>query len=187
MRLCPAPLFSLASSPTEVARLAAATSLPTHASALCTDACALFALYIYHLVRSPLPTPAERKHAVLDPQFTLIGDDARAAVKRHPVIEAIRLGKGWRGLPSEEIRTSGFVVHTLQAALWALDSFATFEEGMMALLPLGDDVDTVCAVYGQIAGACYGLEDIPARWRDGLARKEMFEGLRDRMVAKLFA
>ena len=42
----------------------------------------------------------------------------------------------------------------------------------MLLLPLGEDVDTVCAVYGQLAGACFGYENIPARWINKLQEKE---------------
>jgi ADP-ribosyl-[dinitrogen reductase] hydrolase len=43
---------------------------------------------------------------------------------------------------------------------------------MMLLLPLGEDVDTVCAVYGQIAGACFGYENIPSRWINKLQQKQ---------------
>jgi ADP-ribosyl-[dinitrogen reductase] hydrolase len=53
---------------------------------------------------------------------------------------------------------------------------------MMALLSMGSDVDTVCAVYGQIAGACYGVEAIPARWKDGLAQKALIGSFADRLV-----
>lgn len=45
----------------------------------------------------------------------------------------------------------------------------------MAILPLGSDVDTVGAVYGQLAGACFGLESIPQRWLDKLQKREMLD------------
>jgi ADP-ribosyl-[dinitrogen reductase] hydrolase len=48
---------------------------------------------------------------------------------------------------------------------------------MLKLLPLGNDVDTVCAIYGQIAGACYGLEAIPAMWLDDLKPREMLDNV----------
>jgi ADP-ribosyl-[dinitrogen reductase] hydrolase len=156
MRLCPVPLLYTQSTPSEVAAMARASSLPTHASPLCTGACALFALYIYHLVRSDLPTPAERKHAVLDPDFDVL-EGADKSVLAHPTIESIRRGGGWRGLPRDQIKTTGFVISTLQAALWALDTFNTFEEGMMALLTMGADVDTV-------RWTCLKGGLIPSRW-----------------------
>lgn len=135
MRLCPAPLLSLHLRPSEVAQLARETSLPTHASRQCQDSCALFALYIYHLIHSDLPTPAARKRAVLDPTFI--------DIPLHPEVDGIRRGYGWRGKKRDEISTSGFVLDTLRAALWALDTFSSFEDGMMQLLGMGSDVDTV--------------------------------------------
>jgi ADP-ribosyl-[dinitrogen reductase] hydrolase len=146
MRLCPVPLLFLKSSPLQIAELARATSLPTHASPLCIGSCALFALYIYHLVHSTLPTAKERKLAVLNPDFDLLGGADSPSYLLKPEIEAIRKGDGWRGLNREEIRTSGFVIHTLEAALWALDTFDSFEEGMMVLLKMGKDVDTVSLI-----------------------------------------
>jgi ADP-ribosyl-[dinitrogen reductase] hydrolase len=58
---------------------------------------------------------------------------------------------------------------------------------MLLLLPLGEDVDTVCAIYGQFAGALYGMEGIPARWLDALQRRnvldEIFVGLVDEAMS----
>jgi ADP-ribosylglycohydrolase len=146
MRLCPVPLLFLKSSPLQVAEMAKATSLPTHASPLCISSCALFALYIHHLVHSTLPTAKERKLAVLNPDFDLLGGATKPSFHLNEKTEAIRKGDGWRGVDREEVRTSGFVIHTLEAALWALDSFDSFEEGMMALLKMGEDVDTVSSL-----------------------------------------
>jgi ADP-ribosyl-[dinitrogen reductase] hydrolase len=146
MRLCPAPLLYINSQPWEVADIAQRTSLPTHGSYLCTGSCALFALYIYHFVHSTLPTPAERKQSILSPDFDLLKGTDKPTYLRNPRIEAIRIGEGWRGLPRNKIRTSGFVIHTIQAALWALSTFDTFEQGMLALMEMGEDVDTVSFV-----------------------------------------
>lgn len=49
------------------------------------------------------------------------------------------------------------------------------DQGVMLLLPLGDDVDTVCAVYGQLAGALYGFENIPRRWLDKLQQRKVLD------------
>jgi ADP-ribosyl-[dinitrogen reductase] hydrolase len=143
MRLCPVPLLLLQSSPAQTAEMARATSLPTHASPLCIGSCALFALYIHHLANSNLPTARERKLAVLSPDFDLMGGVEKPAYLSNPRIEAIRRGESWRGTPREQVRTTGFVIHTLEAALWALHSFNSFEEGMITLLKMGGDVDTV--------------------------------------------
>ena len=53
---------------------------------------------------------------------------------------------------------------------------------MLKLLPLGSDVDTVCAIYGQLAGALYGMEAIPDRWLNALQRKDVLEKVFDTLV-----
>lgn len=63
---------------------------------------------------------------------------------------------------------SGFVVHTLETALMAFYRYDNFEDGLLSLIALGNDTDTVGAVYGQIAGAFYGYDGIPLRWRENL-------------------
>ena len=68
-----------------------------------------------------------------------------------------------------DIRGSGFVVHSLEAALWAFWSTDDFRDGCLAAVNLGEDADTTGAVFGQLAGAVYGEEGIPSGWRDRLA------------------
>jgi ADP-ribosyl-[dinitrogen reductase] hydrolase len=65
------------------------------------------------------------------------------------------------------------VLDTLTCALWALHESGTFEEGLLMAVNLGGDADTVGAVYGQVAGAVYGLNTIPQRWLDGLCDEEL--------------
>ena len=64
----------------------------------------------------------------------------------------------------DEVNNSGWAVSTLQAALWAFETTSTFEDGLIAAVNLGGDADSIGAVYGQIAGAFYGFDAIPARW-----------------------
>ena len=83
-------------------------------------------------------------------------------------IRSIAAGS-WRGKERNEIRSSGYVVHTLEAALWATDRSTTFEEAILLAANLGDDADTVAAVTGQLAGAIWGANAVPQNWRDQLA------------------
>ena len=64
-----------------------------------------------------------------------------------------------------EIRASGYVVHTLEAALWAFHNSDNFRDGALLAVNLGGDADTTGAVFGQIAGAYYAVDGIPAAWR----------------------
>jgi len=75
----------------------------------------------------------------------------------------------WRGKVRDEIRSTGYVVDTLEAALWAVGTSSSFEEAVLKAVNLGDDADTVGAVAGQIAGAIWGYSNIPDRWRRRLA------------------
>ena len=74
-----------------------------------------------------------------------------------------------------QIRGSGYVVHTLEAALWAFHGTDNFRDGALKIVNLGEDADTTGAVYGQIAGAFYGVDGIPAEWREKLAMRDLIE------------
>ena len=70
------------------------------------------------------------------------------------------------------MRGGGYVIDALEAALWALRTTSSFEEGVLAAVNLGDDADTTAAIYGQLAGAHYGLDGIPARWRERVHQRD---------------
>ena len=78
-------------------------------------------------------------------------------------IENLRLGK-WINKSPAMLMTTGYVVTTLEAAMWTFHHKDTFESGAKYILHLGGDADTIGAVYGQIAGAHYGFSEIPERW-----------------------
>ncbi len=81
-------------------------------------------------------------------------------------------------LPSEDdIQSSGYVVSTLEAAVWCLLTTENYSDCILRAVNLGDDTDTVAAVAGGLAGVMYGMEGIPDKWYEGLIRKEMIEEL----------
>jgi ADP-ribosylglycohydrolase len=59
-----------------------------------------------------------------------------------------------------------------------------FREGALLAVNLGDDADTTSAVYGQLAGAFYGEDNIPAAWRDTIAQRELILGLADKLFTQ---
>ena len=67
------------------------------------------------------------------------------------------------------INPSGYVVHSMEAALYCLHTTESFEEGCLKAANLGGDADTIAAIYGQIAGAYYGEQGIPKPWRQRVA------------------
>lgn len=76
-----------------------------------------------------------------------------------------------------EIRSSGYIVHTLEAALWCLLNTNTYAECVLKAVNLGDDTDTVGAVAGGLAGIYYGADKIPKEWLTALAKKQYIEEL----------
>ena len=70
---------------------------------------------------------------------------------------------------------NGYVVKSLEAALWAFHDAQDFREAVLRAVNLGDDADTTGAVCGQLAGAYWGESGIPKEWREGLVRKDMIE------------
>lgn len=103
---------------------------------------------------SDLTHCSSKVRAVCD-RFALILDDH---------MDGLRTTKRSIYSTREEVNNSGWAVSTLEAALWAFDSTATFADGLIAAVNLGGDSDSIGAVYGQIAGAYYGFDAIPKRW-----------------------
>ena len=86
-----------------------------------------------------------------------------------PKIDVIAMGSFKDKVPPV-IRGTGYVVDSLEAAVWAFHSGSSFEEGCLLAVNLGDDADTTGAIYGQLAGAYYGESSIPHPW---LSKLEM--------------
>ena len=85
-------------------------------------------------------------------------------------------------LPEAEIRSSGYVVDTLEAALWCLLNTDNYRDCILKAVNLGEDTDTVAAVAGGLAGIRYGLSGIPAAWLDGLQNMQMLEECCERLA-----
>lgn len=76
-----------------------------------------------------------------------------------------------------DLPAGGYVVETLEAALWAFATTDNFKEGCLKAVNLGNDAGTTGAVYGQLAGAFYGILEIPASWLEVLALRETIQKL----------
>ena len=72
----------------------------------------------------------------------------------------------------DQIRSSGYVIDTLEAALWAVWHTDNFKDAILLAANLADDADSVAATAGQLAGALYGLSGIPAEWVDKIVDKD---------------
>lgn len=85
-------------------------------------------------------------------------------------------------LDVEQIQSSGYVLHTLEASIWCLLTTTTYKEAVLRAVNLGGDTDTTAAVTGGLAGLLYGHEAIPEEWIEQIARKEDIEDLSERLA-----
>jgi len=91
------------------------------------------------------------------------------------------LAKDFRETNEAEIRSSGYVVDTLEAAIWCLTNTKSYKDCVLMAVNLGDDTDTVAAVAGGLAGLYYGSGDIPIEWAAKIVRKDYIEELSDKL------
>jgi len=88
-------------------------------------------------------------------------------------------------LPIEDIRSSGYVVDTLEASLWCLLNSSSYAQAVLKAVNLGGDTDTTAAVTGGLAGIYYGVENIPFEWIEQIARQEDIMDLATRLAASV--
>ena len=84
---------------------------------------------------------------------------------------------GFHRATEEDIVSDGYVVHSLEAAIYCLYNTATYKECVLKAVNLGDDTDTIAAIAGGLAGAMYGYDAIPEEWRKALLKREYIEDL----------
>ena len=83
---------------------------------------------------------------------------------------------------SWESETSGYIVHGLRLAVHGLLDFPSFKDATLAIANMGGDSDTNAAIYGQLGGAYFGIEAIPASWRSTLHQGEEIDALARALV-----
>jgi ADP-ribosyl-[dinitrogen reductase] hydrolase len=164
MRLAPVPLF-FARHPEKAMHLSGKSSRTTHGLTVCVDACR----YLGALLVGALN--GVNKEELLRDRFSPV-PDYWERFPLDPQIEEIALGS-FRFRYPPEIKGTGYVVKSLEAALWALYHSKSFQEGCLLAVNLGEDADTTGAVYGQLAGALYGEDEIPLTWRKKLTQHDL--------------
>lgn len=180
MRLAPVPM-RYASDPAVAITLSGESSRTTHGARTAIDACR----YMGALILGALY--GEEKDRILSDSYSPVPGYWRE-YPPDPEVEQIMAGS-FKRLEPPEIKGSGYVVRSLEAALWALHRSGSFREAVLLAANLGDDADTTAAVCGQLAGAYYGLESaentqgIPAAWLNKLAHRDLIDGFARKLYA----
>lgn len=165
MRVLPAAL--VAENREQAILMAKESSLITHPHVRCVEACIAYCEVVWQALQD---TGKEglvsvfARHEFTDPVLK----DRFAPYKKL---------SAWTSVREDSVRSTGYVVDSLEAALWAFFSTDSFEAGAVRAVNLGDDADTIGAIYGGVAGTFYGFEGIPVRWLSGMKRKDLIEGV----------
>jgi len=101
----------------------------------------------------------------------------------HPEVAVVAAGSFKHRNPPD-IRGTGYVVQSLEAALWAFHGTDNFRDGCLAAVNLGDDADTTGAIYGQIAGAFYGEAALPEAWLEPLTLRDEIATLAEKLMER---
>jgi ADP-ribosylglycohydrolase len=172
MRLAPVPLF-FARDPQQAIEKSGDSSRTTHGAVEAVDACR----YLGGLIAGAVSGVG--KDELLSADYAPVAGYWR----QHPLspeIAEIAAGS-FKHREPPQIKGLGYVVKSLEAAVWAFHKTATFRDGALLAVNLGNDADTTGAVYGQLAGAYYGETDIPSAWLTKLAMRDVIETMAEQL------
>ena len=157
----------------------------THAHPRSKMACGIYAFVLWSLLDNE--RPHGKKEAIR------VGlRNARRYYGKHPEFQhfALKLCRQiadidhiwedpdtYHGAKVDDIISDGYVVHTLEAAIWCLFITNSYKDCVLNAVNLGDDTDTIAAIAGGLAGAMYGYDSIPSEWRNVLLKRDYIEEL----------
>jgi ADP-ribosylglycohydrolase len=175
MRLAPIPMYLLHDA-ARAKDVAATMSRTTHASVEAVDACRYMTGIMIGALRGE-----SKEHLLSDLYSPVYNYWFFQQSVLTPRIDAIARGE-YKHKEAKDLPASGYVVDTLEAALWCFYKTGDFREGAKLAVSLGNDTDTTAAVYGQLAGAYYGQEAIPESWREKIAQRAVIEYLAEGLL-----
>jgi ADP-ribosylglycohydrolase len=172
MRLAPVPLF-YHDSPRRAIEYSGLSSKTTHGADEAIDTCRYLGALIVGALKG------KSKETLLSQRY----EPEKEIWREKPLVDKVDAVAGGSFKYSEPpvIMAQGTAVKTLEAALWAFSKGSSFEEGSLLAVNLGDDSDTVGAVYGQLGGVYYGIEKIPTEWLIGLSNIEIIESIAEKL------
>ncbi|PGH27714.1 hypothetical protein AJ80_00501 [Polytolypa hystricis UAMH7299] len=157
-------------------RAAREQSAITHPATACVEACALYTDLMGRVMKGE--TKAQLAQAVTS--FPITHRTLAERLSKYPSLS------DWQSQTDDHIRSSGWVIDTLEVALWAFFKYPDWKDGALAVVNLGGDSDTAGAIYGALAGAFCGVEEIPTEWVEVMQNRELIERVADG-VANLVA
>jgi ADP-ribosyl-[dinitrogen reductase] hydrolase len=167
MRLAPIPMYYFPDLQ-KTLHFAGESSKTTHGAQECMEACRIFAEMLFRALSG-----MGKDEILLDTTVQIAS----------PSIRDIASGT-YRQKGISQIEGTGYVVKSLEAALWCFDQTSTFESAVLKAVNLGDDADTTAAICGQIAGAFYGESNIPVKWLERIHTRVEITNMADQLSRK---
>ena len=172
MRIHPFSLFAIAKGMTlgKSLDIVREGSVLTHAHPRSIYGCGIYSMVLWDILRgadkSQIPSAIENAAVLFDGIYPEESDHYEWAFYKKLFTKT-----------ENEISGSGYVVNTLEAALWCLLTTNSYKECVLKAVNLGEDTDTVAAIAGGLAGALYGYDSIPQEWKDILIKRDYLESL----------
>jgi len=176
MRIAPVAIYYRHSLKTAM-EMAAKSSYTTHGLKVCADACMLYTGLIVGALHGM------SKETLLARNYFAVLQSLLPAYRFEPEVCEVMEGS-YKTKSRDAIKSGGYVIDTMEAALWAFYHTESFDRGVLQAVNLGHDADTVGAVYGQLAGAFYGIEGIGEVYVDGLIKRGEIKEISDRLFLK---
>lgn len=180
MRILPVSIYTAGRSHNEIIGAACEASRITHAHMRSQMACCLYSLLVDHLLHGLSPLAAYETICREAPEI-FTSDQWGSELEHFSRI----LHGSLMNLTEDQIQSSGYVVHTLEASIWCILHYDNFAATVLAAVNLGSDTDTTAAVAGGLAGIYYGRENIPSKWINRLARWKDIQDLTGQFIKRL--
>ncbi|KAJ5633399.1 ADP-ribosylation/Crystallin J1 [Penicillium lividum] len=147
----------------------------THPALACVEACQAYTDLMCWAMRGQSKTQLCQRLV----EFTFTHPALVERLTRHKSVS------DWSSRTDTEIKSSGWVVDTLECALWAFFKFDTWADGALAVVNRGGDSDTAGAVYGALAGVFYGFEAIPEKWVQQMQNADLIREIAEKFAARV--
>ncbi|KMT22880.1 ADP-ribosylglycohydrolase family protein [Clostridium cylindrosporum] len=180
MRILPLAFYLYISGAENIHEEVGRASSITHAHRVPIIACTMYSLYVMALLDG----------ASLWMAYTYVKDEIKKIYSSEEDRETLRvfdriIENNIALYPEEEIKSSGYVVDTLEAVFWAFLNGDDYKDAVLRAVNLGDDTDTIAALVGALAGIYHGYEDIPSEWLDAIVKKDLVEEVADKFHKSL--
>ena len=179
MRISPLAFYLINKDIDERRRLCFQVSSLTHAHNRSKIACWLMVEILINILLG------KNKEKSVDNAFELLGNWVQSCGLEEEWQKFNRCRSTIKNLNENSIKSSGYVIDTLEAAIWSFLSTDSYKESIITAVSLGDDTDTTAAVTGSISGLYYGLENIPVDWLGELKAKDLIVEIINRFAENL--